>query len=129
MLCEGFLQLRKWRLLSGYGVPASCSGGFRCCRSQALGTWASAVVAQGSSYSTACGIFPDQGSNRVPWTRRLILICYTSFSTIHYIHYVLCHYTAAREVLLELEFNPGLKHFRNDFHYSKKIIIRLDGIC
>ena len=34
--------------------------------SRALGTQASVVVAHGLSCSTACGIFPDQGSNPSP---------------------------------------------------------------
>ena len=34
-----------------------------CCRAQALGACASVVVALGLSCSSACGIFPDQGSN------------------------------------------------------------------
>ena len=57
------------------GVRASHCGGFSCCGAQALGTWASVVVAcrlqsTGSvvvahrlSCSTACGIFLEQGSN------------------------------------------------------------------
>ena len=44
-------------------VWASYCGGFSCCRAQVLGTWALIVVAPGLSCSTACGIFPDQGSN------------------------------------------------------------------
>ena len=31
-----------------------------------LGAWASVVVVHGLSCSTACGIFPDQGSNPCP---------------------------------------------------------------
>ena len=64
--------------------PSHCSG-FSCCRVWALGAWASVVVAHrlsscgsqalehrlgivahGLSCSTACGIFPDQGSNPCP---------------------------------------------------------------
>ena len=45
---------------------ASHCGGFSCCRARALGTRASVVVVHGLSCSTACGIFPDQGSNPCP---------------------------------------------------------------
>ena len=44
------------------GARASHCGGFSCCGARALGAQASVVVAHGLSYS-ACGIFPDQGSN------------------------------------------------------------------
>ena len=37
--------------------------GFSCCGAQALGAWASVVVAHGLSCSEARGIFLDQGSN------------------------------------------------------------------
>ena len=47
------------------GTPAYC-GGFSCCGAQALGTWASVVVAHGLSCSMACGIFLDQRSNPCP---------------------------------------------------------------
>ena len=58
-------------------LASHCSG-FSCCGAQALGAWASVVVARGLysagsvvvahglSCSTACGIFPDQGSNPCP---------------------------------------------------------------
>ena len=60
------------------GARASHCSGFSCCRAQALGMQASVVaarglqsagsvvVAHGLSCSTACGIFPDQGSNLCP---------------------------------------------------------------
>ena len=70
---------------------ASHCGDFSCCEAQALGAWASVVVAHGlsscgswslerrlsscgtqASCSVACGIFPDQGSNRVPCINRWI---------------------------------------------------------
>ena len=47
----------------GCGAQASHCGGFSCCRTRALGPWASVVVACGLSCSMACGIFPDQGLN------------------------------------------------------------------
>ena len=70
----------------GCGARASCCGGFSGYRARAAGAWASAVVqagsavvacglwgmwasvvvAQGHSYSAACGIFLDQGSNLCP---------------------------------------------------------------
>ena len=37
-----------------------------CCRARALGARASVAVARRVSCSTACGIFPDQGSNPCP---------------------------------------------------------------
>ena len=60
------------------GARTSHCGGFSCCRTRALGAWASVVVARGLwsvgsvvvahglSCSVACGIFPDQGSNPCP---------------------------------------------------------------
>ena len=58
--------------LSGCGTQASQSGSFYCCRAQALGSWASVVVAQGLSCSAVCGIFLDKGSNPCPlqWQER-----------------------------------------------------------
>ena len=66
-------------------AQASHCGGFSCCGAQALGVWASVVVAHGLSScgsqalecrlssvahrlscSMECGIFPDQGSNLCP---------------------------------------------------------------
>ena len=56
-------------------VWASLGGGFSCCRTLALGAWASVVVAlrlentgsaavvHGLRCSAACEIFPDQGLN------------------------------------------------------------------
>ena len=49
--------------------PVAESRGFSCCRTWALGVWASVARAQqahGLSCSVACGIFPDQGSNPCP---------------------------------------------------------------
>ena len=48
------------RLFSSCGPRASHCGGFSCCRVQALGEQASAVV--GLSCPVACGIFLEQGS-------------------------------------------------------------------
>ena len=48
------------------GARASHCGGLSCSGARALGTRASVVVAHGLSCSTACGIFPDQGSNPCP---------------------------------------------------------------
>ena len=53
-------------LLSSYGVWASHCGGFYCCKAQALGVWASVVVAHRLSCPMACGIFLDQGLNLCP---------------------------------------------------------------
>ena len=70
-----FSSCDEWVLLSGYSAWASHCGGFSCCRAQALGCPSSVVVAPGPwstgsvvamhglNCSSACGIFPDQGSN------------------------------------------------------------------
>ena len=44
-------------------VGASHGGGFPCCGARSPGRAGSVVVAHGLSCSTACGIFPDPGSN------------------------------------------------------------------
>ena len=51
--------------VSGGYSSLQCAG-FSCCRAWALGTQASVVVALRLRCSTACGIFPDQGSNLCP---------------------------------------------------------------
>ena len=59
------------------GAQASPSGGFSCCRTQALGTRASVaaqgpqsmgsvIVVLGLSCSATCGIFQNQGSSPCP---------------------------------------------------------------
>ena len=63
---RAFSGCGKWGLLSSCGVQASCCGGFSCFGAQALGTWASVVVAHGLSCPEACGTFLDQGSNQCP---------------------------------------------------------------
>ena len=63
---QAFSGCSEWGLLFSCGVQASHCGGFSCCRAHALDTWASVVVAQALSCSSACGIFPDQGSNPCP---------------------------------------------------------------
>ena len=66
------------RAFSSCGAQVSLCSGFSCCRARALGSRASVVVARGVqsagsvvvahrlTYSVACGIFPDQGSNPRP---------------------------------------------------------------
>ena len=73
--CPGFLELRRVEAPLCCGAWASLCGGFSCCRAPTLGAQApaaaapglwstgSVVVAHGLSRSTACEIFPDQGSN------------------------------------------------------------------
>ena len=88
-----FLQVWREGTTLCCGARASHCGGFSCCGAWALGTRASVVVARGLqqlwhsgsvvaarglqstgsvvvahglSCSTACGIFPDQGSNPCP---------------------------------------------------------------
>ena len=63
LLHVGFLQSQQAGAALCCGAWASYCGGFSCCGAQALGAWASVVVAHGLSCSAACGIFPDQGSN------------------------------------------------------------------
>ena len=52
LLCAGFLQLRQAGATLRYGARASHCGGFSCCGAQALGMWASVVVAHRLS---SCG--------------------------------------------------------------------------
>ena len=61
------------RLLSGCGAQASQSGSFYCCRAQALGSWASVVVAQGLSCSAVCGSSWIRGPTRVLCSGRSVL--------------------------------------------------------
>ena len=85
MCCSGFLAIGSGGC-SSLGTRASRSGGFSCCRAQALGTGSVAVtprfsscclripghtgfrscVAHGLSCSVAGGIFLGQGSNLCP---------------------------------------------------------------
>ena len=64
-LCEGFLQLRRAGATLHRGARAChCHGlSLRSTGSRRAG---SVAVAHGPSCSTACGIFPDQGSNPCP---------------------------------------------------------------
>ena len=78
LLCAGFLYLLRTGATLRWGAWASHPGGFSCCRARALGARASAVVARGLQSTgsvvvahglncfTACGIFPNQGSNPCP---------------------------------------------------------------
>ena len=50
-------------LLSSCRAGTSHCGGFSCWGAQAPGHVGTVVVVHGLSCSTACGIFPDQGSN------------------------------------------------------------------
>ena len=68
-----FSSCSKQRLLSSCAAWTSCSGGFSCCRAQALESLfqqlqhaGSVVVVCGLSCPLACGIFPDQGQNLCP---------------------------------------------------------------
>ena len=72
---RAFLQLHEEGLLSSSSAWASHRGGFSCCGAQAPGHQGSVVpapwlkssgsiaVAHGFSFSAACGVFPNQGSN------------------------------------------------------------------
>ena len=50
-------------LLSSCRARTSHRGGFSCWEAQAPGHVGTVVVVHGLSYCTACGIFPDQGSD------------------------------------------------------------------
>ena len=66
---QGLLLLRSMGSRCGFsscGLRTSHRSGFSCCGARALGARASVVVACGLSCSTACGIFPDQGSSPCP---------------------------------------------------------------
>lgn len=56
----------EWGLVSSCGAWAARCGGFSYSGAQVLEAQASVVVARGLNCPTACGIFLDQGSKRVP---------------------------------------------------------------
>ena len=61
LLGTGFLQLQR---VGGFYLQCTC---FSCCRAQSLIIiWLSVVAAHRLSCSTACEIFPGQGSNPCP---------------------------------------------------------------
>ena len=60
---HGFSLDAVSRAYSYYDVQVSHGGGLSCCGAWALDTQALAVVAHELSCCTACGIFPDLGSN------------------------------------------------------------------
>ena len=64
--CEGFLQLRQAGATLHRGARASHHRGPPPLQSTGSRRAGSVVVAHGPSRSTACGIFPDQGSNPCP---------------------------------------------------------------
>ena len=78
LLRVGFLRFRWLGATLRCSAWASHCGGFSCCGAWALRTWASVVaacrlysagsvvMAHGLSWSAACGIFLDQGSNPCP---------------------------------------------------------------
>ena len=68
LLHAGFLWLRRARATLHCGAWASHCGGFSCCRAQALGMWASVVVARrlsscGARAQLLCGtwVLPGPG--------------------------------------------------------------------
>ena len=67
--CEGFLQLRRVGATLHRGARASHYRGLSL-RSTGSRRAGSVFVAHGLSCSTACGIFPDQGSNLCPLHRQ-----------------------------------------------------------
>ena len=65
-LCEGFLQLQQAGTALHRGARASHYRSLSFLQSTSSKRAGSVVVAHGPSCSTACGIFPDQGSNPCP---------------------------------------------------------------
>ena len=63
-LCWVFVAVRRLSLVAAAGAITSHGGGFSCRAAWALGHVGLVVVAHRLSCSSACGIFPDQGSNR-----------------------------------------------------------------
>ena len=62
--------------LSTCGTQVSHCGGLSCCGAQRH--TGSGIVAHGPGFSMACGIFPDQGSNLIPFIGRWILNHWTT---------------------------------------------------
>ena len=60
---QAFSGCSQWGLLSSCGAQTSHCSGISCRGAQALDAWALETVAHSLSCPSACGIFPDQGSN------------------------------------------------------------------
>ena len=85
----GLCCVRNFSLLAVYRVPIVVAS-VRCCGAQALGTWASGVVAPGFwstssvvvahrlSCSRACEVFLNQEMNSISWTGRWDFYCWAS---------------------------------------------------
>ena len=65
-LCTHFVQVWQARATVHCETQASHCCGSSCCGAQTLGSWASVVAARRLSCSSACGTFPNQGSNSCP---------------------------------------------------------------
>ena len=63
-----FSSCSEWGLLSSCWAQASHCSGFSCCRAQALGTWASEVVAHWLSCPVVCDL-PRPGTESMSPTR------------------------------------------------------------
>ena len=98
----------SWVFVSVQGLsPAAASGGHSSLRCTGLSPsrppllWStgsrragSVIVAHGPSFSAACGILPDQGSNPCPCiSRQIPNHCATREAPIHLIFDVLCSFT------------------------------------
>ena len=64
--CVGFLLLQRVGPALHLSAQGSHCRGFSCCRAWILGCRDSVVVVEGLSYSKACEVFLDQGSNLCP---------------------------------------------------------------
>ena len=60
---QAFSGCGEWGLLSSCGAQTSHCSGISCRGARALDEWALEAVAHSLSCPSACGIFPDQGSN------------------------------------------------------------------
>ena len=60
---RAFSSCSEWGSLSSCGARAFYCSGFFCFEAWALEAWASVAVVHGFGCPSACGIFPDQGSN------------------------------------------------------------------
>ena len=66
---RAFLQLRRAGATLRCGARASHCGGFSCCGAQALGVWASVVVARGLS---SCGLVGSRAQAHQLWRTDLV---------------------------------------------------------
>ena len=78
----GLFSLRRSGFSLQWLLPLQRTG-FRALGLQWLLQPGSVLVVQGLSCSVACGLFPDQGSNDVPYIARCILNLWTTRESLH----------------------------------------------